>query len=69
MHVCRWLGVDKIYLRENGDKVTPKIAKALQPMVAEGWLELAAWEGQSPAAQHLWYNRCSQPDLAGDADR
>ena len=57
--------MDKIYLRENGAQVSPHIAEALRSMVAEGWLELDAWEGQSPEAQQLWYNRCAQRDLAG----
>ena len=47
--------MDKIYLRENGAQVSPHIAEALRSMVAEGWLELDAWEGQSPEAQQLWY--------------
>ena len=57
--------MDKIYLRENGAGVAVHVAEALQGMVAEGWLELGTWEGQSPQAQQLWYNRCAEPDLAG----
>ena len=60
--------MDKIYLRENrsgGRPPSPDVAKALQPLVDEGFLDLGTWGGHSPQAQQLWYNRCAQTDLAG----
>jgi hypothetical protein len=64
---CRWLGADKIYLREN--KNTTVISKQylapFQGLIDEGFLDFATWPGQSPEAQQLWYNRCAQKDLAG----
>ena len=65
---CRWLGVDKIYLRENRnntESVSQHILDAFGHLVEEGFLELGTWPGQSPEAQQLWYNRCAQGDLAG----
>ena len=57
-----------MYLRENrsgGRPPSPHIAEELQPLVAEGFLDLGTWGGRSPRAQQLWYNRCAQADLAG----
>ena len=65
---CRWLGVDKIYLRENRnntESVSQHILDAFGHLVEEGFLDLGTWPGQSPEAQQLWYNRCAQADLAG----
>lgn len=65
---CRWLGVDKVYLRENKYLVeppSPLLVQAVQGLIDEGFLDLGTWSGQSPEAQQLWYNRCAQSDLAG----
>ena len=63
---CRWLGVDRVFLRENGLNVSEQYMGAFQEMEDAGFLNFGAWEGQSPEAQQLWYNRCAQEDLAGE---
>ena len=57
--------MDKVFLRENGAAVSAQYVHALQAMQDDGFLDFGAWEGQSPAAQQEWYNRCSQADLGG----
>jgi hypothetical protein len=62
---CRWIGVDKVYLRENGAHVSTVLAAALQPLIEEGFLDMGTLPGAKHPLQNRWYNRCSKPDMAG----
>ena len=57
--------MDKVFLRENGASVSKRFKHVLQDLQDDGFLDFGVWEGQSPAAQQEWYNRCSQEDLGG----
>ena len=58
--------MDKVFLRENGLNVSDKYMGTFQEMQDDGFLDFGSWEGQSPAAQQEWYNRCAKEDLAGE---
>lgn len=64
--VCRWLGVDNVFLRETNTDVLQKDAAMFQSLVDEGFLDFGQWEGEDPEATQLWYNRCAAPDMAGE---
>ena len=63
--VYRWLGVDKVFLRENTAQVPPGLQQRLAPFVESGFLDLGALPGAKHPLQNRWYNRCSKPDMAG----
>jgi hypothetical protein len=62
---CRWLGVNEIFLKENGPAVSPLLKQRLQPLIDEGFLHLGILPGAKHPLQNRWYNRCSKPDMAG----
>lgn len=62
---CRWLGVDKVFLRENAAQVPTSLSQRLAPFVESGFLDLGALPGAKHPLQNRWYNRCSKPDMAG----
>jgi hypothetical protein len=64
-YTCRWLGVDKIFLRENGESVPNEITAATKSFVEEGYLDLGTIKGPKHPNQNLWHNLCSQSHLAG----
>ena len=66
MH-CRWLGVDRIFLRENTQEphVSKKFTTHLQDLIDIGFLDLGTWGGKSPEAQQMWYNKCTEKELGG----
>lgn len=63
----RWLGVDQIFLKENGPAVSPALEARLQPFIDDGFLYLGSLPGPKHPLQNRWYNRCSKPDMAGAA--
>jgi hypothetical protein len=62
---CRWLGVDKVFLRENGENVPAHLVTATQKHVDSGFLDLGTVPGAKHPNQNRWNNRCSQSDMAG----
>ena len=65
MLFSRWLGVDQVFLRENGEEVPAGLQQKLQPMIDSGFLVLDFIPGPKHPLQNRWYNRCSKPDMAG----
>lgn len=65
MLLRRWLGVDKIFLRENESDVLRRHVDRFEGMVNEGFLDVGQWEGSAPRSTMLWLNRCSERDLGG----
>lgn len=63
--LCRWLGVDKVFLRENAAQVPPALSQRLAPFIESGFLDLGSLPGAKHPLQNRWYNRCSKPDMAG----
>lgn len=62
---CRWLGVDKVFIRENAAQVPQSLRQRLAPFIESGFLDLSALPGAKHPLQNRWYNRCSKPDMAG----
>lgn len=56
-HPCRFVGVDKFYLRENGN--SSSIEADLQPYVEAGIVDFGLVDGPKHPTQTNWYNRCS----------
>eukprot|EP00892_Ulva_mutabilis_P012521 jgi/Ulvmu1/9641/UM054_0073.1 len=61
----RWIGVDKVFLRENGDDVHPDLLEDAAGMIAAGFLDIGTIPGPKHPLQNHWYNRCAKPDFAG----
>lgn len=61
----RWIGFDRVFLRENAASVPAALAARLQPYIDSGFLDLGPLPGPKHPLQNRWYNRCSKPDLAG----
>lgn len=68
---CSWLGVDKIFLREQADAVPDAVAERLQPLIDDGTVNLGTVglatipNSEFLQLQRDWFNRCAKPDLAG----
>jgi hypothetical protein len=60
---CRWLGVDKIMLRENGETINSTLAKRMQPFVDIGFLDVEVWPGHF--SQRMLGQRCSRAGYLG----
>lgn len=58
MPCCRFAGVDKFYLRENGN--SSNIEAELQPYVLAGIVDFGLIEGPKHPTQTNWYNDCSR---------
>ena len=56
--VCRFVGVDKFYLRENGNHSS--IQTDLQPYIDAGIVDFGLIDGPKHPAQTNWYNHCSK---------
>jgi Glycosyltransferase family 92 len=54
----RYIGVDKFYLRENGD--SSAIAGDLQPYIDAGVVDFGYLDGPKHPTQTNWYNACSK---------
>ena len=54
--LCRWLGVEKIYLMENFETPTPHFVQQIQDFVDSG-LVLHKFHGQK-GYQTRWYHEC-----------
>jgi hypothetical protein len=63
--LCRWLGVDHIFLKENSATLPPALLHRVKPHMDSGFLHLSTLPGAKHPLQNRWYNRCSKPDLAG----
>lgn len=61
-----WLGVDKVFLRENAAALPAALMPRVQGMIDAGFLDLAPMPGAKHPLQNRWYNRCSKPDMAGE---
>jgi hypothetical protein len=61
----RWLGVDKVFFRENGEKISPEVENVLRSFAESGFVDYGIIPGPMHPQQAWWFNRCSRPDLAG----
>ena len=64
-HCCRFIGVDKIFLRENGN--SSGIEEDLQPYIRAGTVDFGLLEGPKHPIQTNWYNDCArqaEPDYS-----
>ena len=55
---CRYIGVDKIFLRENGN--TSSIQAEMQPYVQAGVVDFGLIDGPKHPTQTNWFNACSK---------
>lgn len=62
----RWLGVDKVFVRENAATLPRNLMPRVQGMIDSGFLDIGTLPGPKHPLQNRWYNRCSKPDMAGE---
>ena len=58
--ICSYIGVDKLFVRENADYLRTAMLPMLEPYIDSGVVEFGLFTGTKRDAQGNWFNECSR---------